>query len=251
MSNKTEDEDYIEQWRRLLAMRRALTPLERFLIVIVVSTFVTVVGCLLLCLTYRRAALVRRYYKKKKLSKHDCDRKMCSTGRHSFEGREQQCVVHTISHSGIIITPPPSYDSIVQSARSPYLNDARKYSIGAMSDSGTTVANVVSVRATIEMKPTIGRFSPLRALISCWPWRVRTDGHNRSDRRSPTLAFFLPLATRILRNRTLDCRWNSSSTFRTIGFASTCILQNIARLIQRSAIRQNTSFVCSYRTASC
>ena len=69
MNNSTEEEDYIDQLSRILPWHRSLTSLERLLIVLIVSTFVSIVGCTLLCLIYPRSPLRRRYYSKNKLGK--------------------------------------------------------------------------------------------------------------------------------------------------------------------------------------
>jgi hypothetical protein len=69
MSNSTDGEDYIDQLSRLLPLHRSFTSLERTLIVLIVSTFVSIVGCTLLCLIYPRSPLRRRYYSNNKSSK--------------------------------------------------------------------------------------------------------------------------------------------------------------------------------------
>lgn len=70
MNNSTEVDDYIDKLSRVLPLQRTLTPLERILIVFIVSTFVSIVGCTLLCLIYPRSPLRRRYYSKNNFSKY-------------------------------------------------------------------------------------------------------------------------------------------------------------------------------------
>jgi hypothetical protein len=69
MINGTQDEDYIDQLSHILPLHRSFTSLERILIVLIVSTFVSIVGCTLLCLIYPQSPLRRKYYSKNKLSK--------------------------------------------------------------------------------------------------------------------------------------------------------------------------------------
>jgi glutaredoxin len=69
MNNHTEEEDYIDKLSGVLPWHRSFTSLERLLVVLIVSTFVSIVGCTLLCLICSRSPLRRRYYSKKKLSK--------------------------------------------------------------------------------------------------------------------------------------------------------------------------------------
>ena len=69
MINSTAVNDYIDQLSGILPLHRSLTSLERILIVLIVSTFVTSIGCILLCLIYSRSPLRRRYYSKNILSK--------------------------------------------------------------------------------------------------------------------------------------------------------------------------------------
>lgn len=69
MENNTREEDYIDQLSRFLPEHRSFTALERLLIVFIVSIFVSIVGCILLCLAYPRSPLRRRYRAKNKLSK--------------------------------------------------------------------------------------------------------------------------------------------------------------------------------------
>jgi hypothetical protein len=70
MMNSTEVEDYIDQLSRILPFHRSFTTLERFLIVLIVSSFVSIVGCTLLCLIYPRSPLRRKYYSKNQASKY-------------------------------------------------------------------------------------------------------------------------------------------------------------------------------------
>ena len=69
MGNNTREEDYIDQLSRILPDHRPLSAFERLLIVFIVSIFVSIVGCILLCLAYPRSPLRRRYRAKNKLSK--------------------------------------------------------------------------------------------------------------------------------------------------------------------------------------
>ncbi len=70
MVNTTDMEDYIDQLSDVLPLHRSFTPLERFLIVFIVSTFVSIVGFTLLCLICSRSPLRRRYFSKNKSSKY-------------------------------------------------------------------------------------------------------------------------------------------------------------------------------------
>jgi hypothetical protein len=70
MVNSTEEQDYIDHLSRVLPWHRSFSEFERFLIVLIVSTFVSIVGCALLCLIFPRSPLRRRYYSKKKFSKY-------------------------------------------------------------------------------------------------------------------------------------------------------------------------------------
>ncbi|UJR22892.1 hypothetical protein I4U23_025920 [Adineta vaga] len=127
MINNTKNEDYIDQISRLLPYHRSFTTLERILIIVIVSSFVSFVGCILFCLLYPRSFLRRKYFVKKKTNK------------------EQHYLINTISGKNLlIIPPPPCYESIGKTeeilnldklAKSPYLNIGRKYSNGTVSDS--------------------------------------------------------------------------------------------------------------------
>ena len=72
MINSTidDDDDYLDQLGRILPIHQSFTPLERVLIVFIVSTFVSMVGCTLLCLICPRSPLRRKYYPKNKASKY-------------------------------------------------------------------------------------------------------------------------------------------------------------------------------------
>jgi hypothetical protein len=70
MSNNIEEDDYLDKLSRILSWHRSFTLYERILIVIVVSTFVSIVGCILLCLICPRSPLRRRYSSKKKLGEY-------------------------------------------------------------------------------------------------------------------------------------------------------------------------------------
>ncbi|CAF2885353.1 unnamed protein product [Rotaria sp. Silwood2] len=127
MINDTQEEDYIDRLSYILPWQRSLSPLERFLIIFIVSTFVSIVGCILLCLVCFRSSLRRRRYSKNKLN----------TDQHSL--------INTISRKSLAIVPPspPSYESIVKTddvldfnklSKSSYLYLARKSSNGTVSD---------------------------------------------------------------------------------------------------------------------
>jgi len=127
MVNSTEGDDYIDQLSRFLPLHRSFTALERILIVFIVSTFVSIVGCTLLCLIYPRSPLRRRYYSKNK-----------------FDTAPRKSI--------LVYPPPPSYESIGkaneivdlnQLAKSPYLHIARKSSNGTVSDSDGIQSNLV------------------------------------------------------------------------------------------------------------
>lgn len=66
-SSNTKNEDYLDQLSRVLPWHRSFTSYERIFIVILVSTFVSMVGCILLCILCAHSPLRRRYYWKKKL----------------------------------------------------------------------------------------------------------------------------------------------------------------------------------------
>ncbi|CAF3593242.1 unnamed protein product [Rotaria sp. Silwood1] len=126
MNNNTQEEDYIDQLSYILPWQRSLTSLERFLIVLIVSAFVSVVGFILLYLICFRSSLKRRYYSRNKLN------------------TDQHGLVNTISRKSLATAPPPpSYESIVKNddildfnklSKSPYLYLARKSSNGTVSD---------------------------------------------------------------------------------------------------------------------
>jgi hypothetical protein len=70
MINSTEVDDYIDQLGRVLPLHRSFTSLERLLMILIVSTFVTIVGCTLLCLIVPRSPLRRKLYSKNKSRKY-------------------------------------------------------------------------------------------------------------------------------------------------------------------------------------
>ena len=127
MVNITGGEDYIDRLSEILPLQRSFSPLEKFLIVCIVSTFVSLVGCTLLCLIFPQSPIRRRY---------------------SSKNRQ----IKVPRKSLLVVPPPPSYDSIIKTdevtdfnklSRSPYLNIPRKSSNGTVSDSdGIQLNNV-------------------------------------------------------------------------------------------------------------
>jgi hypothetical protein len=69
VNGRGERDDYLDQLSRVLPLRRSFTSHERILIVLIVSIFVSIVGCLLLCLFCSQCPLRRRYSGKKKRGK--------------------------------------------------------------------------------------------------------------------------------------------------------------------------------------
>jgi hypothetical protein len=70
MSKSIDEEDYLDQLNRVLPWHRSFTSSERIFIVLIVGTFVSIVGCTLLCLICSQSPFRRRYYSKKKLGKY-------------------------------------------------------------------------------------------------------------------------------------------------------------------------------------
>lgn len=122
MSNITHNEDYLDQLTYLLPIHRSLTSLERFLIVFIVSLFVSFVGCTLLCLIYPQSILRRKYFQKQKIIQ--------SMPRKSF----------------LVVPPPPSYDSVIKSSEL-LKHKIRTLSNGTLSDSDTVVFNGQTLRS--------------------------------------------------------------------------------------------------------
>ncbi|CAF0891123.1 unnamed protein product [Rotaria sordida] len=127
MINNTQEEDYLDRLSYILPWQRPLTSFERLLIVFIVAAFVSIVGCILLCLVCFRSSLRRKYCSKNKLN------------------TEQHNLINTISRKNIAVIPssPPSYESIVKAddildfnklSKSPYLYLVRKSSNGTVSD---------------------------------------------------------------------------------------------------------------------
>lgn len=67
MSSSATNEDYLDQLSRVLPWHRSFTSYERLFIVILVSTFVSMVGCILLCILCAQSPLRRRHYRQKRL----------------------------------------------------------------------------------------------------------------------------------------------------------------------------------------
>ncbi|CAF0798159.1 unnamed protein product [Rotaria sordida] len=109
MSSNPEDKDYLDQLRHIFPWHRSFTTNERIIIILFVSTFVSIVGCILFCLICSRFPLRRRYYSKKKLDK------------------EQHILIASPSKKDTLVLPPPYYESI-------FKTDGRKLSNGTVSD---------------------------------------------------------------------------------------------------------------------
>jgi hypothetical protein len=69
MSSSAEKEDYLDQLSRVIPWHRSFESHERILIVLIVTTFVSIVGCTLFCLVCSQSPLRRRYSAKRKLGK--------------------------------------------------------------------------------------------------------------------------------------------------------------------------------------
>jgi hypothetical protein len=68
--NSTRDEtDYLDQLTDQLPWNRLLTSFERYLIGLIVATFVIMVSCLLICVICPRSILRQRYSRRYKRSK--------------------------------------------------------------------------------------------------------------------------------------------------------------------------------------
>lgn len=67
VSVTTSENDYLDTLSNVLPWHRQFTYHERLLIVLVVGTFVSFVGFILLCLVCSQSALRRRFVAKKKL----------------------------------------------------------------------------------------------------------------------------------------------------------------------------------------
>lgn len=118
--NRTIDEDYLDRLSEILPLQRTLTPLERLLIVIIVSIFVSFVACLLLCLIYPNSSLRKRYSARRRKENH----------------QETYPMSNVATRTNILIVPPPpSYSSIVQNPPNlEQLRLGRKSSNGTVSD---------------------------------------------------------------------------------------------------------------------
>lgn len=135
MSSTASSEDYLDQLSRVLPWHRSFTSYERLFIVILVSTFVSMVGCILLCILCSQSPLRRRrHYRQKKL--------------------EQQILIAMAPKPGMSLCtspPPPRYESIVSTEalnklnKSAYLDFGRKLSYGNTSDSDGVKSNGVSI----------------------------------------------------------------------------------------------------------
>lgn len=141
MSGRNDHEDYLDRFGRLVPWHRPLTFNERLLIVFLVGTFVSIVGCLLLCLVYSRFRLRRRLT--------------------SFHPSAEWCMKESLVLSG-----PPSYEFAVHTAdansvkqfngrRS--LKSSRQSSYGTTSESDGAQANTVSA---VHVPYHTARFSP-------------------------------------------------------------------------------------------
>jgi hypothetical protein len=69
MNRSAKQDDYLDQLSRVFPRHRSFTLDERILIVFFVASFVSIVGCTLLCLVCSRSPLRRRYSSKKRLGK--------------------------------------------------------------------------------------------------------------------------------------------------------------------------------------
>ena len=131
-NNGTDADDYLDELARLFPWHRSFTSLERLLIVLIVSCFVTLVGCTLLCLIYPQSPLRQRFRNRKKVD-----------------------ATNTLPRKSILVVPPPpSYESLVKAdnladlnklSTSRYFNSVRKSSNGTMSDSDGVLTNSVSI----------------------------------------------------------------------------------------------------------
>ena len=68
ISSNVDDEDYVDQLSRVVPWHRAFTFYERTLIVVLVITFLSFVGCILLYLIQWRSRLRRQYGSRTKFS---------------------------------------------------------------------------------------------------------------------------------------------------------------------------------------
>lgn len=68
-NNGSDADDYLDELSRILPWHRSFTSIERLFIVLMVSIFVSLVGCTLLCLICPASPLRRRYEARKRMSK--------------------------------------------------------------------------------------------------------------------------------------------------------------------------------------
>jgi hypothetical protein len=70
MGRSAGEEDYLDRLNGALPWHRSFTSNERIFIVLIASTFVSIIGCTLLCFICSYSPLRRRYYSNKKLGKY-------------------------------------------------------------------------------------------------------------------------------------------------------------------------------------
>ncbi|UJR26046.1 hypothetical protein I4U23_007392 [Adineta vaga] len=102
MSSSVNDEDYLDRLSRVIPWHRTFTFYERLFIIILVATFISIVGCIFLFLIYSRSRLRKRYVSQKNLDKEHC------------------------MENVLVFSEPPSYESAVRTSNSMALNKSNK-----------------------------------------------------------------------------------------------------------------------------
>ncbi|CAF0811494.1 unnamed protein product [Adineta ricciae] len=109
ISSNVDDEDYVDQLSRVVPWHRAFTFYERTLIVVLVITFLSFVGCILLYLIHWRSRSRRQYGSKTKFSNGLCMEKT------------------------LVLSELPSYESAVRTSNVIALNKPTKHQLSRSS----------------------------------------------------------------------------------------------------------------------